>query len=197
MAATDRQEIADRIRMLSLHGMSRDAWGRLDRGGSWDYEILEAGHKYNLTDIAAALGLAQLQRAGELWKRRCRLAARYAQALADVEELELPVEPPDRRSSWHLFPVRLRLERLGVTRDAVIDRLRERGVGTSVHWRPLPLQPYYRNRGGFSAETFPLAAREFLRLVSLPLFPDMKDSEQDYVVRELRSALASGEKPSG
>jgi len=187
MATTDRPDRADRIRCMSLHGMSQDAWRRFERGGSWDYEIVAAGHKYNLTDLAAALGLVQLERANELWQRRRTLAARYTEALAGIAEIDLPVEPEDRRSAWHLYAVRVHHG----ARDAVVKRLRERGVGTSVHWRPLPLQPYYRDRWGYRPETFPVAAREFPRLISLPIFPDMTEAEQDHVVRELRSALAT------
>ena len=186
MATTARGELADRIRTMSLHGMSHDAYRRYEGGGEWDYEVLAAGYKYNMTDLAAALGLAQLARAAEMRERRRALAQRYTEALSGVEELELPAEPPDRRSSWHLFAVRCRSGR-----DALIERLRQQGVGTSVHWRPLPMQPYYRDRFGLRSETFPVAAREWQRLVSLPLFPDMTEAEQAYVVRELRSALAS------
>lgn len=197
MATTGNERVADRMRLMSLHGMDRDAWRRIDREGSWDYEIVEAGYKYNMTDLAASLGLVQLRRAQELWERRRRLVARYSETLAGVEELELPSEPSDRRSSWHLYAVRLGTGRTGLTRDALIERLRQRGVGTSVHWRPLHMQAYYRDCWGYRADSFPVAAREFSRLVSLPLFPDMTDAEQDYVVRELCSALASPPKPSG
>jgi dTDP-4-amino-4,6-dideoxygalactose transaminase len=192
MATTARSDLAERIRTMSLHGMSRDAWRRFERGGSWDYEIVAAGHKYNLADVAAALGLVQLRRAADLWERRRVLAARYAMALADLEGLLVPAEPPDRQSSWHLYVARVRARR-----DEIVARLAERGVGTSVHWRPLPMQPYYRDRFRFRPEDFPVAAREFRRLISLPLFPDMTEAEQDYVIRELRSALAWAANPSG
>jgi dTDP-4-amino-4,6-dideoxygalactose transaminase len=171
---------------MSLHGLSQDAFSRYQRGGSWDYAVVAAGHKYNLSDVAAAMGRVQLARATELCDRRTALADRYARLLDGVPGLELPGEPADRRSSWHLYAVRCPAER----RDAVIDRLRARGVATSVHWRPLPLQPYYRERFATGAEDFPVASREWRRLISLPVFPDMSEAEQDRVAAELRAALA-------
>jgi perosamine synthetase len=186
MATTARADLATRIRTRSLHGLSQDALSRYERGGSWDYAVVAAGHKYNLSDVAAAMGRVQLVRATELCDRRAALAERYARLLDDVPDLELPAEPADRRSSWHLYAVRCPAER----RDAVIDRLRARGVATSVHWRPLPLQPYYRERFATGAEDFPVASREWRRLISLPIFPDMTEVEQDHVAAELRAALA-------
>jgi perosamine synthetase len=186
MAVTDDAELAARIRQISLHGLSRDAWGRYSMGGSWDYQILAPGYKYNLTDIASAIGVHQLKRAEEMRRTREALAHEYIRALGDVAELELPPDPADRIHAWHLFPVRLNLERLDIDRNAFMRALADEGVGCSVHWRPLHLHPYYREQFSWTPELLPVASREWPRLVSLPLFPDMRPEEQAYVVRVVR-----------
>jgi perosamine synthetase len=186
MAVTDRADLADRMRVMSLHGMSKDAWKRFTDKGSWYYEIVAPGFKYNMTDVAAALGLVQLARADALWEGRRRVARRLSEGLADLDEMELPRERPDRRHSWHLYAIRLRLERLRIDRAAFIDEMKARGVAASVHWMPLHMQPYYVGTYGFRAEEFPVAAGLWPRLVSLPIFPSMTDAEIDRVVEVVR-----------
>jgi perosamine synthetase len=186
MAVTNDAALAERMRLMSLHGLSHDAWKRYSGGSSWDYRILAPGYKYNMTDIAAALGVRQLERAESLRVERESLAMRYLTALAGVEELELPPVPADRIHSWHLFPIRLRLERLAVDRNQFIVALRERGVGCSVHWRPLHLHPYYAEQFGWRPEQLPVATSLWERLVTLPLFPGMRDEEQNHVVAVVR-----------
>jgi len=186
MAVTDDAEIAERMKVMSLHGLSRDAWQRYDGGGSWDYQIISPGFKYNCTDIAAALGIGQLARAEEMRRRRETIARIYRDALADVAELELPPDPPDRIHAWHLFPIRLNIERLSIDRNALIEALRERGVGYSVHWRPLYLYPYYRQRFGWLPGQLPTATSQWQRLISLPLFPGMRADEWQSVIRAVK-----------
>jgi len=186
MAVTDDPELASRIRMMSLHGLSHDAWGRYSGGGSWDYRIVEAGYKYNLTDIAAAIGIHQLARAEAMRIERQTIARQFLDALGDLQQLELPVVPENRIHSWHLFPLRLRLDRLKIDRNEFIVRLREAGVGCSVHWRPLHLHPYYSERFGWTPDQFPVATPLWERLVSLPLFPGMRDDERAHVVQVVR-----------
>ncbi len=187
MAVTDDQQLADRIRMMSLHGLSHDAWGRYSGGGSWDYRIVEAGYKYNLTDVAAAIGIHQLARAEAMRHEREQLVHWYRQALGDVPALELPEVPENRIHSWHLFPIRLRLEQLKIDRNEFFAQLREAGVGCSVHWRPLHLHPYYNERFGWTPDLFPVATRLWERSISLPLFPGMRDDERDYVAEVVRN----------
>ncbi|MCA9830255.1 MAG: DegT/DnrJ/EryC1/StrS family aminotransferase [Dehalococcoidia bacterium] len=182
MAVTDRQDLADRMRVMSLHGMSKDAWKRFTASGSWYYEIVAPGFKYNLTDIAAAIGLKQLERANALWQERRRVASALSEGLLDVPEIELPVELSDRQHSWHLFPIRLRLEKLGIDRAAFIEELKAAGIGSSVHWMPLHMHPYYVDTYGYSAEDFPVAAAAWPRLVSLPIFPLMTAEQCGIVV---------------
>jgi perosamine synthetase len=190
MAVTSRPELADRMRLMSLHGLSQDAWERYSGGRSWDYRIVAPGFKYNLTDVAAAIGLVQLARAEALRVERERIADRYRAAFQELEEIELPPASANRIHSWHLFPIRLRLEALQIDRNAFLEELRARGVGFSVHWRPLHLHPYYRETFGWSPEDLPAATAVWERLVSLPLFPGMSEEEIVHVTRTVAALCA-------
>jgi dTDP-4-amino-4,6-dideoxygalactose transaminase len=181
MAITGDEELAERMRLMALHGLSKDAWSRYEGGGSWDYQIVAPGFKYNMTDVAAAIGIHQLARAEEMRTERERIARRFLEELAEVEGLELPLDSADRIHSWHLFPIRLHLDRLTIDRNRFIDELRQAGVGTSVHWRPLHLHPYYRGLG-WRPKDCPVATREWARLISLPIFPGMTEEEQLHVI---------------
>src|SRR5439155_2085451 len=171
MATTADPTLAETMRGLSLHGMSQDGWTRFGAGGSWDYAIAAPGFKYNMTDIAAALGLRQLDKADRFRARRTEVAARYTAGLGDLEEIETPCERAGRQHAWHLYAIRLRLDRLAIGRDEFSRALAARVVATSVHWRPLHMQPYYAQRYGYRAEAFPVAFRAWRRLIALPLFP--------------------------
>ncbi len=186
MATTTDAELAQRMRLMSLHGLSHDAWGRYSGGGKWDYRILAPGFKYNLTDLAAAIGIHQLARAEAMRQEREAVARRLLEAFADVEELEVPATDENRIHSWHLFPIRLRLDRLAIDRNAFMEELKERGVGCSVHWRPLHLHPYYEETFGWRAEELPTATRVWETLVSLPIFPSMREAEIEHVVATVR-----------
>ncbi|MCP3959785.1 MAG: DegT/DnrJ/EryC1/StrS aminotransferase family protein [bacterium] len=185
MAVTGSEELAERIRSLSLHGLSNDAWGRYTAKGAWDYRIIAPGYKYNLTDIASALGLRQLARAEEMRIARESVATDFAEALADVEEIELPPPAEDRVHSWHLFQIRLHLNRLKIDRDRFLEELRARGIGFSVHWRPLHLHPYWQSFG-WRPEHLPVASEVWRRTVSLPIFPAMTGEEREAVVAAVR-----------
>ena len=186
MAVTNDQRLAERLRMMSLHGLSRDAWDRYS-GGGWDYKIIAPGFKYNLTDVAAAIGVRQLARAEEMRLARESAARRYFEELAEVGEIELPPRNVNRIHSWHLFPIRLRLERLTIDRDEFIRELNREGVGCSVHWRPLHLHPYYEHTFGWQPEDLPAATRVWQRLISLPIFPSMRDYEIEHVVLTVKA----------
>ena len=190
MAVTEIDELASRIRMMSLHGLTHDAWNRYSREGSWDYKIGAPGFKYNLTDIAAAIGIHQLARSIEMRNERESIARLYLERLCDVPEIDLPLDPPNRIHSWHLFPIKLKLERLTVDRNAFIDALKDEGIGCSVHWRPLHLHPYYLEKFGWSAEDLPVASTIWKRLISLPIFPGMHDSEIDHVTQTVKKICA-------
>jgi perosamine synthetase len=192
MLVTDDDALADRCRIMSLHGISHDAWNRYTATGSWYYEIEEAGYKYNMTDLAAALGTVQLERAEELLAARRAIAATYTDAFrtsAVADLLELPEAGPDGSHAWHLYIVRLELERLRIDRGAVIEALRRAGIGTSVHFIPLHLHPYYRDRWGTTPEQHPVATREYERVISLPIWPDMAETDVQRVVTALTEIL--------
>lgn len=182
MAVTEDPVLYERMRLMSLHGLSQDAWTRYSGGTSWDYRIIAPGFKYNLTDIAAAIGIHQLARAESMRNQRETVAQYYLEALGDVEEIELPAGDPDRLHSWHLFPIRLRLESLSINRDSFMSELKAAGVACSVHWRPLHLHPYYEIEFGWPAELFPVATDLWQQLVSLPIFPGMTGEEMNCVV---------------
>ncbi len=190
MACTDRDDLADRMRIMSLHGISRDAWKRFTSEGSWYYEIIAPGFKYNLTDIASSIGLRQLRKADELHRRRCQLAARYADELGGVEELMLPSEQPDRIHAWHLDVVRLNLDLLSIDRAAMMEELKRAGIGASVHWMPLHMHPYYRKNYGFQPQDLPCAAWVYPQIISLPIYPDMTELEVERVCDTLKTLIA-------
>lgn len=194
MLTTNDDHMAERARLMSLHGISKDAWLRYTVRGSWNYEIVEAGFKYNLTDIAAALGIVQLRRANELWKRRKQIARRFTSAFSRLPQLETPVESLDSEHGWHLYPIRLHLESLRIGRAQFIEELRSRGIGASVHFIPLHLHPYYRENFGYLPGDLPVAAREYERIISLPFYPRMSDVHVDRVidaVTEIAEATAA------
>lgn len=185
MIATGDRALAKRMRLMSLHGLSNDSWRRRS-GGAWDYRIDAPGYKYNLTDIHAALGLAQLGRADSLRLARQTVADAYYSELESIAQLELPPRPgPDRIHSWHLFPIKLNLDTLRVDRDFFVEQLHAAGVGFSVHWRPLHLHPYYQRTFDWRPEDLPVATREWRRLVSLPIFPSMRQDESVYVIESV------------
>ncbi|WP_214365462.1 DegT/DnrJ/EryC1/StrS family aminotransferase [Pseudonocardia sp. H11422] len=182
-------DMVAQARLWSLHGMNRDSWQRYGPRGSWDYEVLVPGFKCNMSDIQAALGRAQLRRWRALQQRRTAIAARYDELLADLDEIETPTSRPHVTHAWHLYPIRLRLQTLVIDRATFIDELRQRNVGTSVHFIPLHLQPYYKQRYGFDRNDFPVAAGEFDRLISLPIYPRMTDADVDDVVAAVRDVV--------
>lgn len=185
MAATENPEYADRMRKLSLHGISRDAWKRYTAEGSWRYDILEMGYKYNLTDLQAAIGLAQLAKCEAMRAARAAIAERYRQALVSLDAFDLPAAPPHGTHSWHLYSLRLNPAALRVSRDTAIEELKKRGIGTSVHFIPLHLHPLYQQQLGYRTGQFPEAEQSFERVISLPIYPSMNDEDADRVVEAL------------
>lgn len=181
MAVTDDEELANRMKLMSLHGLSHDAWGRHTGSGNWDYKIVAPGFKYNLTDIAAALGLGQLERAEAMRQERERVASFFFETMSMVEQIELPSRDENRIHSWHLFPIKLNFDKLKIKREEFLVELKEAGIGYTVHWRPLHLHPYYKEVFGWHAEDFPNATHVWERLVSIPVFAGMTDEQMEYV----------------
>ncbi len=183
MAVTDDPDLAARMRMMSLHGMSRDAWKRYTDQGSWYYEIAAPGFKYNMTDIAAALGIHQLEKADMFRQQRKKIAERYNSVFAENPALQIPCgDSPSCKHSWHLYSLRLNLDRLKIDRSRFIEELKSKGIGCSVHWMPLHIHPYYRLQYGYGEGIFPAAESLWLRQISLPIYPSMTEEEIDYVI---------------
>ena len=191
MACTQNHEYAERMRIMSLHGISKDAWKRFTAEGSWYYEIIAPGYKYNLTDIAAAIGIQQLRKADMFHRRRTEIVNRYHEALNQIEEITLPQVQPDRIHSWHLYVIRLKLDRLKIDRAQFITELQHRGIGTSVHWMPLHMHPYYRETYGYASEDLPIAASLYPTIVTLPVYPDMSEVDIAHVCGSITQILAS------
>ena len=179
---TGAPELLEKARVLSLHGMSHDGWNRYSAEGSWFYEVVVPGFKYNMTDIQAAIGIHQLRKLPRFQARRREIARRYNDAFSKCEQLQIPVERPEVEHAWHLYVVRLHLDQLTIDRAQFIDELRARNVGTSVHFVPIHLHPYYRDKYGFKPADFPVAYREYQRIVSLPLYPRMSDEDVTDVI---------------
>jgi dTDP-4-amino-4,6-dideoxygalactose transaminase len=184
MITTNDGDLAARMRLLSLHGMSRDAWKRYTQAGSWYYEVLEPGYKSNMSDLQAAMGIHQLRRLDGFIARRREIAARYRAAFADLPELRLPMDCPRRPHTYHLFAIQVT-----ANRDGLIDTLRKANIGTSVHFIPLHRHPFYQQTFGYRPEQFPVAEQMYQGLLSLPLYPKMSDADVDDVIEAVRESI--------
>lgn len=182
--------LAERLAMLSLHGIDRDAWKRYSAEGSWYYEVRYLGYKYNMTDIAAALGLRQLEKLERFTARRRQIAARYDAAFASLPEVTPLCARPDVTSAAHLYVIKLALERLTIDRAGFIEALREAGIGASVHFIPLHFHPYYREKYGYAAGAFPVAEDVYWRSLSLPLYPRLRDEDIERVIATVTRLVA-------
>ena len=189
MLTTANDQIAERMRIMRLHGIEREAWKRYSGDGSWFYQVLDAGFKYNMTDIQAAIGLVQLGKCDDLSTARQAIADRYTAAFSCMEALHVPESYTDRKTSWHLYVLRLRTERLSIGRDAFVSELKRRGIGTSVHFIPLHLHPFYQNRFGYRPGDFPQAEAEYARAFSLPIFPTMSSAEIEAVITSVSEVV--------
>jgi dTDP-4-amino-4,6-dideoxygalactose transaminase len=196
MLVTDNDDFAERITRMRLHGISGDAWKRYSKEGSWYYEILAPGFKANMCDLLAALGSAQLAKCDQFARRRRSIAECYCQAFADIDELELPNLPLDGiEHAWHLFILRLRPNSLSIHRNEFVEQIKKKGIGTSVHFIPLHLHPFYRSAYGYAKGDFPNAEDAYSRCLSLPIFPDMSESELSRVVRSVSDVVCDHRRP--
>lgn len=167
----------DRARVVGLHGMDRDAWKRYDKGGSWFYEVVLPGFKYNMTDMQAAMGSVQLARLGQMQKRRREVVDMYQRAFREHPALETPAERADVEHAWHLYVLRLRRERLSIDRARFIEELKALNIGSSVHFIPVHLHPFYAKKYGHRRGDLPVAEDAYDRMLSLPLNPRMTDDD--------------------
>ena len=185
MITTQNDALADRMRILSMHGISRDAWKRYTAEGTWRYDIQDIGYKYNLTDLQAAIGLVQFEKREHMRRLRVALADRYTRELNSFEGFLTPVIPDHVEHAWHLYVIQVDDDFLSISRDRIIEELKDRGIGTSVHFIPLHLHSLYQNRLGYHEGMFPNAEARFASSISLPLFPGMKEIEQSRVIQVL------------
>lgn len=187
MVTTPDPEVHDRMRRLCLHGISRDAWNRYTDKGSWYYEVHECGFKYNLSDLQSAIGIHQLRKQERFIETRSRYARLYASILAGTEEVELPADAvPGSRNAWHLYSIRLNLEKLTIDRSDFIQALREKHIGASVHFIPIQLHPFFRHLASLPQNHCPAALALYPRLITLPMYPEMSEAEVEYVGRTVR-----------
>lgn len=194
MATTDNPEWASRMRMMSLHGISHDAWKRYAKEGSWYYEVVRPGFKYNLTDIAAAIGVEQLKKCDAFGAARKKIATAYNRGFSELPEIQTPVCSPDVQHAWHLYVIQLHLSRLKINRDQFIETLKQNGIGTSVHFIPLHLHPFYRDTFGYVPEDFPSATQAYQRIISLPIYPGMVDRDISRVIEVVREVARGAAK---
>lgn len=189
MICTNDQEISERCAIMRLHGINRDAWKRYSEAGSWYYEVVAPGYKYNFTDLQASLGLPQLKKVDTMWDWRKRIAIKYMESFKDLDLITLPTIKDDRESSWHLFPIRLNLEMLTKNRAQIIDELKKQNIGVGVHFMPVHQHLYYSETFNLDDKNFPIASATFPRLLSLPIYPGMTDNSVDKVIVTLIDLL--------
>jgi perosamine synthetase len=182
MITTDNDVWADRCRIMSLHGISKDGWKRYTAEGSWYYEIVAPGFKYNMTDVAAAMGIAQLRKANVMLEKRTKIARAYNAAFSQLPQLQIPYDDAAQQHAWHLYMLRLNLGTLNIDRARFFDELKARNIGASVHFIPLHIHPYYRALDGYTPDDFPVAYREYMREISLPIYSKMDESDVRHVI---------------
>ena len=176
---------------MRLHGINRDIWNRYrDSTPNWYYEVIEPGYKYNMPDLMAAIGIHQLKKVNQFQKRRQMIARQYDEAFANLPLKTPVVVNPEDRHAWHLYVIQLELERIRISRDQFIEKMAEKGVGTSVHFIPLHIHPYWRDHYGYSPKDFPVALDCYLRAVSLPIYSKMLDEDIEKVIKTVKDILS-------
>ena len=189
MATTNDEELADRMRVMSLHGISKDAWNRFSKEGSWYYEIVAPGFKYNMPDTAAAIGVNQLKKADAFYEARKSVAAKLTAGLSGIAGITLPVEREDAKHSWHLYVIRIDANICEISRNELIDKLTEANIGSSVHYTPLHMHPYYTEKFDFKPSDFPVATKLFDEIVSLPIYPGLTDDEIARICKTIKDLV--------
>ena len=179
MVTTLNEEYAKKIKINRLHGISKDAWDRYSSKGSWYYEVVDNGNKYNTTDMNAALGVEQLKKLEWMAQKRNQIAQMYIEAFKNNIKIELPYVKEDRETSWHLFVIKIN------NRNEIIENLKDMGIGTSVHFIPIHKHPYYKERFGYRNGDYPIANKVFEESLSLPIYPSMSTTDVDYIVRNI------------
>lgn len=189
MICTNDESLAERCKIMRLHGINKDAWKRYTESGSWYYEVVAPGYKYNFTDLQASLGLPQLKKVDMMWQSRQKIAARYTEALKDNKHIQLHGIKGDRESSWHLFPIRLNLDTIKIDRAELINEMRRNNIGVGVHFMPVHQHIYYKETFNLDDRNYPVSSAVFPRLVSLPIYPGMSMEHVDRVIDILTDLL--------
>jgi len=189
MLTSPDADLTERVGVLSLHGMSSGAWNRYSERGTWFYEVNEPGHKYNMSDLQAAIGVRQMERIDEFMERREAIARAFAEGLAEEEGVTVPDSCDGCRHAWHLYPIQIDVDALSIDRDGIIKALTEEGIGTSVHFIPIHYHGYYSRRLGHGPGSFPATEAFFGRVVSLPIYPSMTDADASDVVDAVRKLV--------
>ncbi len=194
MLTTNDEGYIKRVSLMRLHGIGGDAWKRYSATGSWYYEVQDAGYKMNLCDILSALGRAQLKKVDQFWQERCQIRTKYDEAFRSLPELQLPPADAGDVHAWHLYILRIRPELLEVNRNQFIEELKKLGIGTSVHFIPLHIHPYYARTYGYHEKDFPNANDAFSRCLSLPIYPDMSEQEVQRVIASVQGVVQKNRK---
>lgn len=190
MVTCHDENLLERMRTLCLHGINKDAWNRYAEKGTWYYQVVECGFKYNLSDVQSAIGVAQLRKQERMLQARAAHARTYSRAFEDIAELEIPSDTRLGRHAWHLYPLRLNLEKLSISREQFIEKMHQRGIGTSVHFIPIPLHPAYAGIPQLGSQHVPRAMALYERLISLPLYPDLREEQLQRVVNGVKEIVA-------
>ncbi|MBN2042101.1 MAG: DegT/DnrJ/EryC1/StrS family aminotransferase [Spirochaetes bacterium] len=193
MICTSNSDWAEKMRILRLHGISKDAWKRYSEEGSWKYDVIYTGYKYNPMDICSSIGLEQLKKIDVMNDQRKKIAQKYNDSFQNEEGLILYKIKTDRESSWHLFPLKLNIEILKITRDEFIEEMGKRGIFTSVHFIPLYKFNYYKSLG-YNESYYPESEWIFDRTVSLPIYPGLSDDEIKYIIENVLDIIKSNTK---
>ncbi len=194
MAVTDNKNYAEKMRLLSLHGMDKHAWNRYLKGGSWRYDVVAPGFKYNLTDIAASLGSWQLKKCKSFYLKRKKIAEKYNIAFGKMKEISLLEQKTYGTNAWHLYVIKLNLDKLTISRDKFIEELIKINIGSSVHFIPLHLHSYWKKTYNLKAADFPSATAVYEQIVSLPIFPDMSEKDVNDVIFALTDIVKKWKK---
>ncbi|MDC1450329.1 DegT/DnrJ/EryC1/StrS family aminotransferase [Candidatus Thioglobus sp.] len=179
MLVTNNSQYADKVRINRLHGISKDPWKRFSQSGGWYYEVVDNGHKYNMTDINAAIGVVQLKKLEEMFKKRKEISDKYDLAFESVKGVEPLQIKRDRKTSYHLYVIKVK------NRDSLISKLNEFGIGVSVHYIPIHMHPYYKETYGYKQEDYPVANQVYYKSISLPIYPDLSDDEVKFIVENV------------
>ncbi|WP_346866716.1 MULTISPECIES: DegT/DnrJ/EryC1/StrS aminotransferase family protein [unclassified Clostridium] len=191
MLTTNSEDIAEKARVMSTHGMSKAAWNRYGKGGAWRYDIEYPGHKYNMFDIQAALAKTQMNKLSAMQDRRKEIVKKYKEGFSTLDGIKLPPEADYTTHSWHLYVVRLELDKLTIDRDKFIELMGEANIGTSVHFIPVHLMSYYRENFGYKEGDFPVAESYFDTILSLPLYPKMTDEDVQDVINAVTHIISN------